>query len=149
MPCRSALRRFLWMERRIRWSFPAVASDGTVYISVTDESAVSPASALHAIKPDGSRRWVFKYGANANCSPSIDKTGTVLISGDNGKLYALRPDGSLRWSYTVEPIGRWLRWSPVIRPDGGIYLTSYWPAKIYSLQVLPYRSFVPLVENNP
>jgi len=128
------------------WSYPAVGANGVIYVGTADDLTGHPYAALHAINPNGSKRWSHAFGDNVNSAPTIDRNGMILVTADNGNLYILRPDGALvaRYHPNTQPDGEWLRWSPVIRPDGGFYLISYWPAKVYAYIPPLSRVYLPL-----
>jgi len=106
-------------------SSPAIGSNGTIYVGCS-KAAGSPYS-LHAINPDGSRKWAFDAGDDtASSSPVVGSDGTIYIGngfentvkaiGDNGT------DAFLKWSYLT---GSWLWGSPAIASDGTVYIGSY------------------------
>jgi outer membrane protein assembly factor BamB len=87
-------------EGRVKWFFPTpdevtsspnIGADGVVYFST--------ATAIQAVKPDGSAKWSHPRGEKPVrwSSPAIGKDGTVYVVGE--RLLALRSDGSLAWSY--------------------------------------------------
>jgi len=66
---------------------PAVAADGTIYVSSLDDR-------LWAIHPDGTLAKVFNTGGDIFSSPTIGSDGTVYVgtdAGGGGELYALDP----------------------------------------------------------
>ncbi len=95
-------------------SVPAIAADGTIYISVGR-------SGLHAIYPNGTRKWKFSVEGNTTSSPVIAEDGTIYFKSQNQKLYAVNPDGTERWNYSTGHLGS----SPAIGNDGTIYICSY------------------------
>lgn len=127
------------------WSYPAVGADGVIYVGTADDLPGHPTAALHAINPNGTKRWSHAFTENVNGSPTIDRDGMILITVDDGYIYVLKPDGTVRASYHPDPYpyGRWLRWNPVIRPDGGFYLVSFWPASVYAYAPLPHHTYLP------
>ncbi len=101
-------------------SSPAIADDGTVYISSCSNKC------LYAINPNGTLKW--KYPTREyimHSSPAIGSDGTVYIgSGEwdfDGYLYAINPDGTLKWEYHT---GSYLGSSPAIGSDETIYVGS-------------------------
>jgi parallel beta-helix repeat protein len=95
------------------WSEPALAPDGTIYISFDDQY-------LRAVGPNGSIKWVTSLGWSG---------GFKLTVGSNGLIYAASNDG---WLYVVDPDGReiarlesgdWLGY-PVIYDDGTIIIAD-------------------------
>jgi outer membrane protein assembly factor BamB len=73
-------------------SGPALAPDGTVYVSAGDF--------LYAMK-NGKEQWNFNPEDNISKKPAIGKDGTIYVSTDNGGLLALTPDGTLKWSVVL------------------------------------------------
>lgn len=95
-------------------SSPAIGTDGTIYIG-DDEGT------LHAINPNGSRKWVFQVaGVYAfNSSPALDDARNVLYIGcENDTLYAINTtNGSRTWAYGARAE---ISSSPAIASDGAI-----------------------------
>ncbi|RMH10782.1 MAG: hypothetical protein D6697_00235 [Armatimonadetes bacterium] len=111
----------------IRWTYsagsrsyssPVIAADGTIYFGA--------ANGVHAVRPNGQRRWQWNAGYSAATStPAIGVDGTVyaLVNPGDAILVALNPsNGSLLWSVYLG--GRNVRSSPAIGPDGRIYVTN-------------------------
>lgn len=99
---------------------PVVGTDGTIYAVLGD-------NVLYAVKPDGKLKWEFYLDAwdeHSFTSPALD-TGNIIIfgseNGDGGYIYAVYPNGILKWKIFVGR-GRPVRASPVIGPDGTIYV---------------------------
>src|SRR5438477_567596 len=63
---------------------PAIDSDGTIYFGTFT-------GRLWAVRPDGSRKWVFRAGLEIQSSPAIGADGTIYFGSRDRKLYALRP----------------------------------------------------------
>jgi hypothetical protein len=89
---------------------PAVAADGTIYVSGTR---------LHAFEPDGSPRWFFG-AASSPSSASIGADGTIYI-GSNEGVFAIWPDGRERWRN--ESTGD-VNTAPIIGADGTVFVTG-------------------------
>jgi outer membrane protein assembly factor BamB len=101
-------------ESRLWPSSPAIAADGTIYISFGDGS-------LHAVNPDGTRKWQLKLGTGmaSGSAPAIGADGCVYVCSSESRLYAVNPGGTKRWGYAIAgPITS----SPTIGPDGTIYV---------------------------
>jgi hypothetical protein len=95
------------------WSEPALAPDGTIYISFDDQY-------LRAVGPNGSIKWITSLGWSG---------GFKLTVGSNGLIYAASNDG---WLYVVDTNGReiarlesgnWLGY-PVIYDDDTIIIAD-------------------------
>jgi outer membrane protein assembly factor BamB len=97
---------------------PIVAADGTIYFGATD--------GVHAVFPDGRRRWRWSVGLSAATStPAIDANGVVYIVVNPSDAILVALDGStggLIWSVYLG--GRNVKSSPTIGPDGRIYVTN-------------------------
>jgi outer membrane protein assembly factor BamB len=99
-------------------SSPIVAADGTIYFGATN--------GVHAVRPNGQRRWLWNAGYSAATStPAIDANGVVytVVNPSDAILVALNGStGALLWSVYLG--GRNVRSSPAIGPDGRIYVTN-------------------------
>lgn len=93
---------------------PAIGEDGTIYVGASLQL-------LHAVAPDGTRRWTYDAGWWIQCSAALAKDGTVLVPTEDGRLHAVHPDGTLAWTATLDERRPW---APVIGPDGAIYVVS-------------------------
>lgn len=82
----------------IQFSAPAVAQDGTVYVTSWDRK-------LNAVNPDGSLKWAYTTGQMIwNSAPLIDDDGTVYFGSTDGRFYAVYDDaGGL--SLSTWPMG--------------------------------------------
>lgn len=104
--------------------FPAIASDGTIYVCSRDHN-------LYALYPNGTLKWSFATdGEIWGSSPAIGSDGTIYLShhGDK-KLYAVNPDGTEKWNFTTNG---YVVSSPAIGSDGTIYFGSN-DGKLYAL----------------
>ena len=103
-----------WM----RYASPAIAEDGTIYISSWDQK-------LYAINPDGSLKWKTNIGG----------TGADITIGDNGIIYigtghdftqgdivAVYPNGTIQWKY---PTVHQHMSAPAVADDGTIFAGTY------------------------
>ena len=70
---------------------PAIAADGTVYISSTDGN-------FYALNPDGTERWQVHTGGNTSSSPVLDENGNLYFAAAK-EQYSLSPDGKVRWHF--------------------------------------------------
>ncbi len=96
----------LTQEGELKWEYeargqldesPSVGNDGTVYFGV------GLGGALHAVNPDGSKRWTVGIGADATTSsPAIGPDGTIHLTTSANEMRAFSPDGRLRWSFPYE-----------------------------------------------
>jgi outer membrane protein assembly factor BamB len=86
-----------------RWRYPVGAetreppalAGGTVYLPAVD-------GRVHAVGPDGERRWVRSVGEHAT---ALHANGSGVVAATRGSegaphgLTALAPDGTRRWSF--------------------------------------------------
>ncbi|MCA8959332.1 MAG: PQQ-binding-like beta-propeller repeat protein [Planctomycetes bacterium] len=79
-----------------------VAADGTVILGATLLGGIAR---IHAVNPDGSRRWVFETGSTQGVivGPGIGPDGNIYAAVDNAftgsiGVFSLDPLGNLRWS---------------------------------------------------
>lgn len=114
---------------------PALATNGDILIGTCDK--------LYAITPSGAVRWDFAPMQTVEVAgPTVATDGTIYFGAD--KLYALNPDGSKRWEFEYyENTGGYTAFigSPVLGPDGAIYVTrvaSNNPQRLFALE--PDRS---------
>jgi len=101
----------------IIWSTPAIAEDGTIYVTSWDYY-------LHAVNPNGTLKWKFPVDV-CSSSPAIGGDGTIYFGvmgpGYNGRIYAVNPDGSEKWHYDT---GYWIISHPAVGDDGTVYIGS-------------------------
>jgi outer membrane protein assembly factor BamB len=110
--------RWIYSASSRTFSSPIVAADGTIYFGATD--------GIHAVRPNGQRRWHWNAGYSAATStPAIDANGVVyaLVNPSDAILVALNGStGALLWSLYLG--GTNVLSSPAIGPDGRIYVTN-------------------------
>ncbi|MFZ0035095.1 MAG: PQQ-binding-like beta-propeller repeat protein [Sedimentisphaerales bacterium] len=68
------------------WSKPALAPDGTIYLSFDDPY-------LRAINPDGNIKWVTRLGAIGGFTFTVGGDGLIYAASDDAYLYVVDPDG--------------------------------------------------------
>jgi streptogramin lyase len=116
-----------WTPNRVYQSTFCIASDGTVYFGTEPGE-------LWSLSPSGQTNWMFKsgllYSSFPASSPAVAADGTVYFKAFNGsdqRLYSLNPLGQTNWTValakTRDNPGMQIS-SPVIGPDGSIYVTS-------------------------
>jgi len=103
---------------------PSIASDDTIYVGSLNK--------LHAIYPNGTKRWTFTVGEQyvheiTQSSPAISADGTIYVgtqigSVSGGDIIAINPDGTEKWRKRIA--NDWIRSSPCIAEDGTIYIGS-------------------------
>ena len=99
------------------YSSPAVGPDGTIYVAAYE-------GRVYALRPDGTKLWDVQAITNHIEYSSIALTadGTLYVGANKGLLHRRTSDGGL--SPTPPAIGPVSRSSPVIGPDGRIYVGS-------------------------
>jgi outer membrane protein assembly factor BamB len=110
-------------------SSPAVDADGTIYFGLNDGS---PSSALFAVNPNGTLKWIFEpSGLPADVppdhfdiysSPAIGADGTIYFGQEFGRVYALASDGSFLWMVETESGITWC--SPALSGDGRLFIAD-------------------------
>ncbi len=123
-------------------SSPVIGPDGTIYIKVgigTDTNVYGLDSSLHAIDPEGRKKWEcpnlgsFGVGPVPN-SPAIGTDGTIYVSGAHD-LFALQNGCNIKWSYHFPDrdnvLGDGTRYhlsslrsSPSLGDDGTVYVNT-------------------------
>jgi outer membrane protein assembly factor BamB len=89
----------------------AIDEDGTIY--------AEGRNSLHAINPDGSRKWDNPVQGG----PVIGADGTIYVIGDENRLLALNGEGKTIWEYEVKnQEDNFYLNSPMIGADGAIYV---------------------------
>lgn len=92
---------------------------------------------LHAINPDGSRRWAVDalrgQDGTADEGPiAIFSDGTILVAtnplGSQIELVAFNSDGSMKWFHSFDGSVTWLV-GPNIGPDGIAYVIASGPSE--------------------
>ena len=108
----------------LRWRFktqggilstPAIAADGTVYITSVD-------GRLYAVDKKGTKKWAFATDRKLFSSPAVGTDGTVYFGTEDLKLYAINPNGTLKWTFAA---GDAVRATPVIGADGTVYVATH------------------------
>jgi len=99
---------------------PAIAEDGTIYFGSWDDC-------LHAVNPNGTRKWKFDTAGNIVSDPAIGEDGTIYfgILGPgvyDGRIFAVNPNGTEKWHYKTGDV---VPSDPAIGDDGTIYIASF------------------------
>lgn len=103
-------------------SSPAMDSNGVIYVTTW-------LGKLYAINPDGSQKWVTKFGHESVSTPAIGEDGTIYFGSRDRHIRAVSPEGKVKWKSKA---GGWVDASPAIGVDGTIYCGS-WDKKFYAL----------------
>jgi hypothetical protein len=90
---------------------PAVAPDGTIYVTTVRFPAVGVEGKLVALKPDGSVKWATALtnstglGVWASATPVLDEAGNIYVAWAHDKDFhhmtclSLDPGGQVRWRF--------------------------------------------------
>jgi outer membrane protein assembly factor BamB len=119
-------------------SSPAVAADGTIYLGTNAGNRVS---ALFALRPDGTVRWIFAPSDlppgvpfdhfDIYSSPAIGSDGTVYFGQEFGRVYALdAASGAIRWMVETRS---GITWSSPALTAGGTLLISDLASRLYAI----------------
>ena len=113
-----------------------VGRDGTIYFGVAGRSAI------HAVNPDGTRKWVFRVPDSQGPigGPGVGPDGNIYavfdIGGPIGAV-SLTPEGALRWNNLGNPrvgeygqVGREL-----VFGGGNVYWTSTYFGDLYAFDL--------------
>jgi parallel beta-helix repeat protein/predicted outer membrane repeat protein len=68
------------------WSKPALAPDGTIYVSFDDPY-------LRAVDPNGTIKWMTKLGAVGGFTLTVGGDGLIYAACDDANLYVVDPNG--------------------------------------------------------
>lgn len=103
----------------LRWEYAAADQLSPVAVGADDTAyTVGTTGLLHAIGPDGQRRWTFPLDTRATSLPSVGMDGTVYVSDIGGALSAVGPDGRRRWVANLPAHCA----RPAPAPDGTVYV---------------------------
>jgi len=102
-----------WYKYSNCWSEPALALDGTIYVSLDDGH-------LRAVDPNGSIRWVTRLGMMGNFTLTVGGDGRIYAASDDGHLCVVNPDGEEIARFRTSD---WLSF-PVIAADNTIIVAG-------------------------
>jgi outer membrane protein assembly factor BamB len=102
-----------------------VGDDGTIYFG-------NLRGYLHAVNPNGTRKWRRDLLDNVYTSPSITDEGDIIVANYRGYVYSFNPDnGAENWKFEAEEY-EYISSSPVIDNYGVIYFGA-WNGWFYAL----------------
>ncbi len=103
-----------------RYSSPALANDGTLYVG-------SESDHLYAIdSKKGVIKWQHDIGEDLKSSPAIAPNGNILFSVDNQKVVAINQEGEAVWSTKINDKSVFGGSNDVsVSADGTIYMGVY------------------------
>jgi outer membrane protein assembly factor BamB len=108
------------MNSRVRYSAPAFASNGEVYIMTRNNN---DRGARNFTLDLTTQNWIFETGTDFNCVPAIASDGTIYAIATNDNIYAINPDGTQKWSATYGS-GGYASSAIAIADDGTIYASA-------------------------
>lgn len=114
-----------------------VGTDGTIYFGTS-----APNSAIHAVNPNGSRKWIFRAPGSQGPigGPGVGPDGNVYavfdIGGERGAV-SLTPAGTLRWNNLGNPrVGEYGQTGKELVFGGGqVYFTSTYFGDLYAFAI--------------
>lgn len=101
---------------------PVLGADGTIYFAA--------GRTFYALRPGAGEereRWKVDINTTSGSTAAVRGDGAVILGGDDGKVRALEPvSGNQLWSFDTKtgPRGNEIESSPMIGPDGSIYVGS-------------------------
>jgi large repetitive protein len=130
-----------WSRKYPYGGVPTIAQDGTIYASFWDycETTNDSKPCLYALNSNNTVKWKHpgykEFDTQSSC---IGADGTIYLginyleSYTSGSAYlcAVRPDGSIKWQYET---GSSSSTSPVIGPDGTLYMNNYFDGYLYAI----------------
>jgi outer membrane protein assembly factor BamB len=104
-------------------SAPAVAEDGTIYVTTVLGS-------LAAVNPNGSMKWMFPRSggvADVPTPPALGADGTIYYGATDNYFYAVNPDGSEKWRFRPDSRSGFHYAPATVGGDGTIYVGANVP----------------------
>ncbi len=95
------------------WSEPALAPDGTIYVSFDDQY-------LRAVDPNGTIKWVTSLGWFGSFTLTVGSDGLIYAASDDGYLYVVDPNGKEIARFKGD---NWLSF-PIITVDNTIIVSD-------------------------
>jgi len=106
---------------------PVFGPDNTVYFGSDDYT-------ISAKLKDGSPQTLIETDDKVQSTPAVNAKGTIYFLSLDGFFYALTPGGKVKWSKQIASVEvEWIPCSPVIAPDGTVYIGSFQDA-FYAFQ---------------
>ncbi|MFH6770061.1 PQQ-binding-like beta-propeller repeat protein [Gaetbulibacter aquiaggeris] len=112
--------RTFYMDSRVRYSAPAFATNGEIYILTRNNND----RGLRNFSLDLTvQNWVFGIGTDFNSVPAIGSDGTIYAIATNDNIYAINTDGTQKWSATYGS-GGYASSAIALANDGTIYASA-------------------------
>ena len=110
--------RTKYINTRMRYTAPAFADNGTVYISGYSKGD----KGIRSLSADlQTENWIFGAGSDFNSTPAVGSDGTIYAASTNDNIYAINPDGTEKWSAVY---GDWIASAIAIGTDETVYLSA-------------------------
>jgi outer membrane protein assembly factor BamB len=107
----------------MKWKYGTGTDCGGIGATVDDDGTIyfgDYRGYLHAVNPNGTRKWRRELGVNIYSSPSITEEGNIIIGCYDDYVYSFKPENGVQnWKIKV---GNWVSSSPVIDKYGVIYV---------------------------
>jgi len=113
--------RTFYMNSRVRYSAPAFAANGEVYILTrnnNDRGARNFSLDLTV------QNWNFEIGTDFNSVPAIGSDGTIYAISTNGNIYAINTNGTQKWVSPYSAGGGYASSALALAADGTIYASA-------------------------
>ena len=112
--------RTFYMDSRVRYSAPAFAANGEVYIMTRNNN---DRGARNFTLDLTTQNWIFETGTDFNCVPAIASDGTIYAIATNDNIYAINSGGTQKWSATYGS-GGYASSAIALATDGTIYASA-------------------------
>jgi len=113
--------RTFYMDSRVRYSAPAFATNGEVYVLTrnNNDRGVRNFSLDLTVQ-----NWIFEIGTDFNSVPAIASDGTIYAISTNGNIYAINADGTQKWVAPYSAGGGYASSALALAADGTIYASA-------------------------
>ena len=105
-------------------STPVIDKDSVVYYGNFFDD-------LHAVYPNGTKKWASDVGSTTEQTGAIASDGTIYYGNYAGVLSAVNPNGTIKWQIRLTEID--MESSPVIGDDGTIYIGTDLNKRIFAV----------------
>ncbi len=120
--CLDAAGQLVWSydtKGTIKYAAPAIAADGTVYVTAYNNGSQPEAQqGLTALNADGALKWFHPVTASPLHAPLIGPAGNIYFGSNGSGIFCVKPDGTRSWQY-----GNYKVFSavPAVSADGVLY----------------------------